>query len=89
MSNFIPEMSGYFVFNTLDIEKIPQVMKTASDISQKSPNEIFEFLMILSALVYTYSHQIAQTRGGKKFNEDFTSSLSNMPISKIVKEAKS
>ena len=54
MSNFIPEMSGYFVFNTLDIEKIPQVMKTASDISQKSPNEIFEFLMILSALVYTY-----------------------------------
>ena len=89
MSNFIPEMSGYFVFNTLDIEKIPQIMKTASDISQKSPNEIFEFLMIVSGLVYTYSYQIAKSSGGKKFNDAFTSALSEMPISKIIKEAES
>ena len=102
MSNFIPEISGHFIFTIFGTRSVTaktrykprpritrdeyeQLQKIASDISQKSPDEIIEFLMIVSILGMSYSELVVKSRNGKKLNDNFLSTLKNMPLGEIWK----
>ena len=103
MNNFIPEISGHFIFTIFGTKSVTaktrmerkkqittrdeyeQLQKIASDISQKDPDEIIEFLMIISILGMAYSHHMTKFRNGKKLNDHFLSTLKTMPLGEICK----
>ena len=101
MNNFIPEMSGHFIFTIFGTkfataktrykphmttsDEYEQLQKIASDISQKDPDEIMQFLMIISILGMAYSHHMTKSRNGKKLNDHFLSTLKTMPLGEICK----
>lgn len=88
MSNFIPEMSGHFISTTFGDGKcdFSQIQKIASEISKKDPDEIIEFLMIVSVLGHCYSKQaVKQHRSGHRSHKKFISKLKTLPLGEICK----
>ena len=91
MSNFIPEMSGHFVFTTLGTKSadIDTAKKIASEISQKSPDEIMEFLMFVYLLGNCYSNLVVKRRSGKNTHDHFISTLKTMPLRELFERSRS
>ena len=92
MSNFIPEMSGHFISTTFGDGKcdFSQIEKIASEISKKDPDEIMEFLMIVSVLGNCYSKlAVKQHRSGQRSHDNFISKLKTLPLGEVFERSKS
>tara|TARA_Y100000590_G_scaffold464199_1_gene633076 strand:- start:694 stop:975 length:282 start_codon:yes stop_codon:yes gene_type:complete len=93
MSNFIPEMSGHFISTTFGTKStkcdFSQIEKIASEISKKDPDEIMEFLMIVSVLGNCYSKLAVKHRSGQRSHDNFISKLKTLPLAEVFERSKS
>ena len=85
MNDFTSQMASHFLCSSIK-NQYDDLTNISTKISRQSPDEIIDFLMLVSVMIFSYSKFLESSDPKNKLaTEHITSILEKMPVKEITK----